>query len=300
MTGLHNSLAHGVSPWEQSPRRLISLLEMIQSSAIEFLGATDLLEIQEQQAHQAVVKHGTDCLADDTKKQGLLCVLSIVESATQKAKLDMTNQRIAHLKDWLHPSLQCPFQVIQSEVYAIKKSLFQELRKRKFAFILPEKDAFFECDDLFGKNFHNAASPEINSEIKAAGNCLAVELNTAAIFHSIRAAELGMRRLASRLKVVVFRDKKKYRIKIKDATWDELIKGIEEKIESEMLKPKAERKLKSHFRDYEILAGQLNRLKDDRNDVMHTHGDYRMSEAMSVFERVRDFMQRLAKRISIK
>jgi hypothetical protein len=187
---------------------------------------------------------------------------------------------------------------ILSEIEGIEDSVKNELFLEKFVFIPADKAKFFEQDALLGNEVKLACSNEINSEIKEAGNCLAADLNTAAAFHAIRTAEMGMRHLASRLRVVVDRDGKK--IKIKDSTWNELIVGINKNIESEKRKPKAERKLKSHFRDYEILADHLNILKDDRNYVMHTQGDYKASEALGVFERVRDFMQRLVKRISLK
>ncbi len=191
--------------------------------------------------------------------------------------------------------------VVKNEMSSMRSTFVARLCAQKFAFIPADKAKYFEQEDAFGevgKPFKPLASDEINAEIKAAGNCLAADLNTAAVFHAIRAAEMGMRRLASRLKVIVYRDGK--RIKIIEATWNELIKEINNTIDAEKQKPKAARKIKGHFRDYEILADHLNILKDTRNDVMHSHGGYKASEALGVFERVSDFMQRLAKRISLK
>jgi hypothetical protein len=224
----------------------------------------------------------------------------------EKYKLKNSEREIRRLDD-LCEAAQCKSSLTRESCTYLELSqlldvlydvLRFELREIKFVAVLPTKEQFFEQDNLFGEHFHKKASDEINADIKAAGNCLALDLNTAAVFHAIRAAERGMRRLASRLKVLVERDG--MRMKIADATWDELIKGVTKRIETEKLKPKSERKLKGNFRDYEILAGQFNRLKDDRNEVMHTHDDFKASEALGVFERVRDFMQRLAKRISLK
>ena len=142
----------------------------------------------------------------------------------------------------------------------------EEFKEQSFAFLPKATAHYFERDDLFGKHFHALAPDDINAEIRAAGNCLAAELNTAAAFHTLRACERGARRLARKLRVVVYRKNK--RIAIDDATWNELVDKLDEKLERD--KKPHERRLKKHYREYELLIGQLDRLKDDRNDIMHT------------------------------
>ncbi|MGA2240798.1 MAG: hypothetical protein ABSH11_02005 [Verrucomicrobiota bacterium] len=188
-------------------------------------------------------------------------------------------------------------QTILHELYELRNAFDSALMERHFISVDPGKVGFFrDGENLFGKNVVNGF-PSARDDIKNAANCLAVDLNTAAVFHLIRATEIGMRILADRLRVVVYRGKEK--ITIKDSTWSELIRGINLKIESERQKPKAKRRvIRSHFRDYEILANHLNILKDDRNHVMHTQSNYGASEALGVFDRARDFMQKLAKKVS--
>ena len=272
---------------------------MFEFFGFEFVDLLSKLEWEGYNALEQARQNGAGCIAPDADRRRLNGVLAGLTKHCERLGFDESHRKIQHLFSRLIPGVT--FQVIESEISGLRFALHTELHKRKFAAIPLEKSKFFEQEDAFGekdKPFKPLASDEINLEIKTASNCLAADLNTAAVFHAIRVAEMGMRRVASRLKVIVYRDKK--RIKIEDATWNELIAEIKRKIESEKQTPKAGRKLKSHFRDYEILAGQLNRLKDDRNEVMHTHGDFKASEALGVFERVRDFMQRLAKRISLK
>jgi hypothetical protein len=237
-------------------------------------------------------------IPDEKKRTQLVDLLNEVFRMWVKIGLigeaEMVENVIYHLTNVPNKN----YSEVAESVRLIILKTHNELDLRSFAYIPIDRDCFFEQSELFGKAVKEAASEEINSEIKAAGNCLAAGLNTAAVFHAIRTAEMGMRCLASRLRAKIDRDGE--RIKIDEATWEELIKGINKRIESEKLKLKAKRKVKSQFRDYEILVSQFNRLKDDRNEVMHTHGDYKASEALGVFERVRDFMQRLAKRIPLK
>jgi hypothetical protein len=210
--------------------------------------------------------------------------------------LDITNNRIAHLKDLLHPDLQCPFQVVQSECYAIRQSLFQELRKQKFAFIPPENAGFFEQEKLFG-NAVFEKFPPARVEIKNAGNCLAADLHTAAVFHLMRVAEIGMRALAVHLKVVVHQNKK--RVKIEQANWQAIIEAIKDKTQKMRDALSAKNKKTAHLNFYEVLADELYVFKEIwRNNTMHTRNEYNRDEAMGVYGRVRDFMQRLSTKVN--
>src|SRR5208282_2687692 len=63
-----------------------------------------------------------------------------------------------------------------------------------FIYIPSAKTKFFEPLELFGnKVYQNFKSAR--TEIKDAGNCLAADLNTAAVFHLMRASEFGLRAL---------------------------------------------------------------------------------------------------------
>jgi hypothetical protein len=279
-----------------TPHRRISLWDMIHFSATDFALLERLKrtwgELKERQKSEPAG------IPTEDERKKLIGLLTKTRELWVKIDLLGETNLISNLEYHLAHVTTRNYSEIAESLRMILLKTHDELNIRSFAYIPIDKAQFFEQYALFGDAVKEKSSDEINAEIRTAGNCLAAELNTAAVFHTIRTAEMGMRRLASRLRVIPCRDSK--RIKIEDATWNELIAPINNKIESEKQKPPAERKLKSHFRDYEILVGQLNRLKDDRNEVMHTHGDYKGSEALGVFERVRDFMQRLAKRISLK
>jgi hypothetical protein len=192
-----------------------------------------------------------------------------------------------------------PLNSINTELQTIRKKIYEEMDSIRLAVIPQDKAGFFEQNDLLGKSFHDSASPEISAEIKAAGNCLAADLNTAAIFHLMRAVEHAMRAVVVHLKIRV---KNK---PLEHAGWDEMIKLIEKKIRDK--REKYEHSRKRNRKDLEackffrIVADELNFFKEIwRDNTMHSQRLYHASEAIRVFERVRDFMQRLVKRIPLQ
>jgi len=192
-----------------------------------------------------------------------------------------------------------PFSAVYTELQTIRKKIYEELDSVPLAVIPPDRANFFERDNLFGDEVKRACSAEINAEIKDAGNCLAADLNTAAIFHLMRVAESGMRALARHLKVKVKKNT------IDSALWTEITNNIEEATGARWKKlPKAKkaRKQATDFLKFcEVAANELNSFKEIwRNNVMHASGNYKASEALYVFERVNDFMQRLAKKIPLQ
>ncbi|HZQ47853.1 MAG TPA: hypothetical protein VFC07_12620, partial [Verrucomicrobiae bacterium] len=159
---------------------------------------------------------------------------------------------------------------------------------RYFAFIPSQRLIFFEKDSLFGRDVQ-LKFPSATNEIRDIGNCMALDLHTAAVFHCMRVVEHGLRALAIHLKVKV-----KYPLEF--AEWGVIIKGIDRKLAD--LQPKARGKKKAEALEFYRLANDdCNMFKDVwRNSVMHTRGRFPEHEALGVFLRVQSFMQRLSQR----
>jgi hypothetical protein len=178
-----------------TPHRRISLWDMIQFYAGDF----ELLQRLKSIRHTlTVLKDGNPAgIPDERKRVQLVRVLTELSHLWVKidliGDLEMTQDVIHHLKNTPYKNYS---EVTEALGMIISKTQ-TELEALSFACIPINKDRFFEQSELFGKTVKEAASEEINSEIKAAGNCLAAELNTAAVFHSIRAAERGARSSAS-------------------------------------------------------------------------------------------------------
>jgi len=188
------------------------------------------------------------------------------------------------------------FESVNQALHELKMAFLNELTGRKFAMIEKDKACFLEQKALFGKQVEKAF-PSAGDEIKAAGNCLAMDFNTAAVFHLMRVAELGMRSLARHLKV------KAKKNAIDSAGWTEIINHIGDATAARWQKlPKAKparRKAVSFLKLCEISADELNVFKEVwRNNVMHAGQPNNEHEAHGVYIRVRDFMQRLSTQVS--
>jgi hypothetical protein len=294
---LQNPLAQTLL-WEQSLRKPISLWDMYRYQILECFFLLNSVTREATALAEAERRLGaaTELTFDETKRG--TDILAAVAIEAKRLKMERTQTRVAQFGPNMIMRKDHTYQVVRGEFDGLLECMIADFKQKTFAFIPNEKAAYFECDNLFGDSLRLSFSDEINAEIKAAGNCLAAELNTAAIFHFLRAAELGMRRLAKRLKVQIIRDRKP--IKIDDATWDELIINTNKKVESEKALPPPQRKIKKHFKEYERVAQQFDHMKNDRNNIMHTHGDNTPAEALAVMGRVKDFMQMLVKRIPLK
>jgi len=187
---------------------------------------------------------------------------------------------------------------IHQALFELKMAVLNELTVWKFVIIENKKSEFLEQKNLFGKQARKAF-PSARDEIRLAGNCLAMDLNTAAVFHLMRAAEFGMRTLATHLKV-----KLKGR-PIEHGGWNELIEQIEKKIRlrrDRYDKGRRRNKKELEFIKFcRMMADELYKFKEFwRNNTMHSISSYNEAEAHDVYIRVRDFMQRLAAHISEK
>jgi hypothetical protein len=136
------------------------------------------------------------------------------------------------------------------------------------------------------------AFPSATYDIREAGNCLAVECNTASVFHLMRVAEYGMRALAWDRRIKIARGP------IELATWEDVIRELEKSEQQISQYPK------SLARDaqYDFFHGVMMDLRAFknafRNQVMHTRSVYSNTEAVAIYERVSSFMNLLSSRIT--
>ena len=157
-----------------------------------------------------------------------------------------------------------------------------ELQKRLFVFVPPERADTFDRDMLFGEMVE-IGFPSASREIREAGNCYALGLNTACVFHCMRTLESGLRCLADR-----------FGLKFELEQWQNVIEQIESKIEVLKSMPKSMQRVEDQ-EFYSKAAMQFAYFKDAwRNHVMHGRRSYDENEALRVFEHTGDFMLHLA------
>jgi hypothetical protein len=240
---------------------------------------------------------GDTVIGDGTKKD-MFRILEEIRPICFRAELTNSSSRTMLFYRILLDGVCCTNRTLATEIKNLQDTIDLELSNRRFAFIPTDKADFFEQEELFGKAVHDAF-PSAQVDIKEAGNCFASGLNTAAVFHFMRVAEFGMRALALHLKV------KLKRKPIEHGGWNELIEQIEKKIRLRRERyDKSRRKSKKELEFLKFcrtIADELFFFKNIwRDNTMHAISNYRETEAKGVFERVRDFMQRLAKIIPMK
>jgi hypothetical protein len=114
----------------------------------------------------------------------------------------------------INPMAQTLYSRMKTDISQIKTTLLQS-EKAKY-FIGDAEDAIFGSDVY-------VALPDARSDIKSASNCIAADLNTAAVYHLMRTVEHGMRALARHLRVKV-----KGRT-IESSDWGNLISAMKKK-----------------------------------------------------------------------
>jgi hypothetical protein len=182
---------------------------------------------------------------------------------------------------------------VESEARNLRESLIRESWFR--VFIVTDKDlaGYVDNEVLFGRDVYESF-PSARADIREAGNCLATGCRTATVFHLMRAAEYGLRSLARDRRIQL----PKKGLIVELATWEEIIKELEHAETAIQGYPRTTAR-EAQFKFYHGAMMQFRAFKNKfRNCVMHTRDTYDAHQARSAFERVREFMQILASRIS--
>jgi hypothetical protein len=213
-----------------------------------------------------------------------LCKSTELEAARAKISLILTHMEF-HKED-----------VDTSTLFADLRNahdmLMTDMWKRKFIQIDADYSDYVNNETLFGDAVHKAF-PSARPDIREAGNCIATDCGTAAIFHLMRVAEYGLRALAHDRRIVI---PKKRPIEL--ATWDSIIKELETAEQAIQQYPQTLAREKQ-FEFYHGANMEVKRFKNVfRNRVMHTREDYDQKQALSAHKHVGDFMTILASKIS--
>jgi hypothetical protein len=183
--------------------------------------------------------------------------------------------------------------IIEAKLNPILEGIQNNLNSRSFMYIPAERAKYWEDFDVLGKHFIFAFPRAAVLEMLEVGNCFAAGRNTACVFHCIRVAEYGLRKLAKRLHVTVSDRGKKSPLEY--AEWDKVITAIRNKITQIRTLPRGPRKQRQ-LESYSILADHCEYMKDIwRNEIMHTRRRYNEAETLAVIGRVRDFLEPLIK-----
>jgi hypothetical protein len=258
--------------------RLYSLWDMISFLADELVRPLDALKGHEM----ALLGQGQDGRVTKEQADMILSHLDALGRLSTKLGLSATHNRVNFLIGKViggggRSSL------IAVSLDELSKAVRLEVYKIQFAHIPANKLEFFEQHDLFGE-LVSSAFPSAQIEIKDAGNCLAADLHTAAVFHLMRAVESGMRALAIRLRV-------KTKDPLEYSDWGQIIPAIRAKVN--LLPSGRSPKKDKALAFYNRTVSDCEDFRVSRNRVSHNRAAFNEKEALGLCERVRDFMQRL-------
>lgn len=164
-----------------------------------------------------------------------------------------------------------------------------ELKDRLFLYIPPHAAKFYEWDEIVSDRVKRAFEGA-SAEIRYAGTSFAAGLYTASVFHSMRAAEIGVRWLAGSLKI-------EFMHPIELTEWGVIQDNIDAKIKEFKQLPRSTKRDEDQ-RFYSEAAAQLRYFKDGwRIRVSHARETFTEQQAITVIEHVREFFEALANRL---
>lgn len=281
------------------PQRLWSLWDLMNLFNVKFCAKRvgDLARIESEFNHADPSTVGADLAAS---LENLKKTLRRTIAALDGLQMERCQRQ---LQDILKEAQTKPLLARQLAIHArnAAKAITEELHHRKFLYVEPRFDGYLDQDRLFGddvwQKFRNA-----RPDIGQAGNCLAADCGTAAVFHLMRAVEWGMRAFCVHLGHKTLRCKKKNGVVIykplEYATWDSVLNQLSADVQTKLDKLKRNERRQSEAEFYLPLLQDIGAFKDAfRNHVMHARREYTVLEAHATFERVKRFMTVLATRL---
>ncbi|HLM79136.1 MAG TPA: hypothetical protein VK302_00750 [Terriglobales bacterium] len=219
-------------------------------------------------------------------------ILQEAERLSKLIELDSTWKRVWHGGGpfFFAVAMNLTFQQLMHELEVLRQAIEADLEDRTFVFV-PQDDAkMLDMEDAWSSVW--AVMPESQQDVEEAIKCYTLDRHTAAVFHSMRIAEYGLRHLARKLRVKLTHTHKAMPVEFAD--WEKVITGIKNKIQTVRTNQKLPvgPKRQEQLEKCSDAADHCVYMKDIwRNNISHTRKPYKKTEALNVIERVRDFMQ---------
>lgn len=211
----------------------------------------------------------------------------LIEQLTEM-KLTMTVKSVRELQEaGANPNAE----FVKNIVIAIQDRLRDELEE-KLIFCIRENAEYFEPKEpLFGVDFQNKFPTNGIFELDEAGKCLALNRDTAAVFHLMRLMEIGIRATAKSLGIPD-------PIKPSDRNWYQILRNVKDENDQRSTGKTKKWTVPGDREFFESAYASLDAVRVAwRNPTMHIENKYTSDEAGHIFVAVRGFMRRLASRM---
>jgi hypothetical protein len=268
--------------------RVWSLLRiMLDFDLQKFLDAFSNFQAFESMIIQLAVTPNVGPLAEDREINDVVKVVEALSDQCERIDFfESAMQAQALIQDILNSQMirDHTYSRIEVRMKVLKESVFRELYGRKFLWIRPGYAAFVDQNELFGPEV-NWVFPEAKEDIREAGNCIAVDSNTAAVFHLMRVLEHGLVLMAENVGIT----------ELGVENWHNIIEQIESKIRNAQKKLPRGAEKTERLQFLSEAAKEFTYFKDGwRNHVSHNRSKYDANGAFSIFIHVLAFMKHLS------
>ncbi|MGB3552391.1 MAG: hypothetical protein WA993_17025 [Candidatus Binatus sp.] len=207
-------------------------------------------------------------------------------------ELDAAIERLdIHLDLW--PKI-AKYETLSVQIRVLCEAIEGQLHRRLFVFISPDKAKLIEKIDNDWRAVLEKFS-RARTDIQAATECYALDCNTAAVFHSMRIAEYGLRALAWRLNL---RQIGKQKYPLEYAEWGAILNALRGKLNALQQSSGRSKRKAADTKFYADAASHADYLNEIwRKEVSHARGPYNAPEALNALTRTRQFMELLAQRL---
>jgi hypothetical protein len=218
-------------------------------------------------------------------------VLGLAKRVAMQIELDSSLDRIKRFESRLERAVSCD--EYRNEARTLRESIEDGIKKRSFLYIQNDRAKLVESMAIDWQKTIIAFKTTAKHEIGFAIRCYITGNPTACVFHLMRAAEIGLRALATERRVTLAKNRP-----LAWADWQELLDGINKKVRTIASKRRGPAREKALV-FYQGILGEFEAFKDVyRNNVMHSRETYDMPRALSVLNHVREFMERLSDKIA--
>lgn len=181
----------------------------------------------------------------------------------------------------LVPALDVEFDYAEMGIRlsTLEQTIDDEIGSHLFMYLEPTLTRFYLQPHLFGESVKDSF-PSTELDIEEAGKCLALNRDTACVFHLMRVLEVGLYALAHDLGIEKV-----------EVNWQNAIEQIEKEIRG---LPKGDERIQP----YSEAAAHFMHVKDAwRNRTAHAGKFYSGEKAQQIFDSVKGLMQTLASRL---
>jgi hypothetical protein len=232
--------------------------------------------------------------------------LSLIRRVLSYARYQQFNECVATVsaseRDLKITNRNADISSLATEIRHVRDALLHATSQRRFLRVDLGRSGYINRPNLLGEDIAKAF-PSAKPDIREAGNCLAADCNTAAVFHMMRVVEWGLRTLCVHLGFRKLRQK--YRksgtvsyVPIEYSEWEKILNQLQDRVDAKILKVKRGT-LKQEYQEFYYPALQdIRGIRDAwRNHVMHTRQEYGSKDADAILEHVKRLMNTLAMRI---